>query len=90
MAIGVIFDGNGMNQDQYEQVNQQVSPNNRPPAGLLYHAAGRSDGGFCIIEVWESQEALQEFFAQQLGLALQQAGVTAQPRMFEVINTMQA
>ena len=89
MAIGVIFDGSGMSQNQYEQVNQQVSPGNRPPPGLLYHAAGRGDGGFYIIEVWESQEALQEFFAQQLGRALQQASVTAQPRFFEVINTMQ-
>lgn len=89
MAIGIIFDGNGMNQDQYEQVNQQASPNNRPPAGLLYHAAGPSDDGFCVIEVWESQEALQEFFAQHLGRALERASVTAQPKLFEVMNTMQ-
>jgi quinol monooxygenase YgiN len=89
MAIGVIFDGSGMSQQQYEQVNQQASPGTRPPPGLLYHAAGPSEGGFSVIEVWESQEALQEFFAQTLGQALQQASITTQPRFFRVTNTMQ-
>ena len=89
MAIGVIFDGSGMSQEQYDQVSQQVSPGNRPPPGMLYHAAGPSEDGFCVIEVWASQEALQEFFAQRLGQALQQASITAQPTVFQVVNTMQ-
>jgi len=89
MAIGVIFDASGMSQEQYEQVNQQASPGNQPPPGLLYHAAGPSEDGFCVIEVWESQEALQEFFAKTLGQALQQANITTQPKFFQVINTMQ-
>lgn len=89
MAIGVIFDGSGMSQEQYEQVNQQAAPSNQPPPGLLYHAAGPSEDGFTVIEVWESQEALQDFFAQTLGQALQRANITAQPKFFEVINTMQ-
>jgi quinol monooxygenase YgiN len=89
MAIGVIFDGSGMSQEQYQQVNQLASPENQPPPGMLYHAAGPSEGGFSVIEVWESQEALQEFFAQKLGQALQQANITTQPTFFQVINTMQ-
>jgi len=88
MAIGVIFDG-GMSQEQYEQVNQQAAPGDEPPPGLLYHAAGPSEAGFCVIEVWESQDALQEFFAQKLGGALQHANITTQPKFFQVINTMQ-
>jgi quinol monooxygenase YgiN len=89
MAIGVIFAGSGMSQEQYEHVNQQASPGNQPPPGLLYHAAGPSEAGFCVIEVWESQEALQAFFAKTLGQALQQANITTQPTFFHVTNTMQ-
>ena len=89
MAIGVIFDGSGMSQEQYEQVNQLASPSNHPPPGMLFHAAGPRDGGFSVIEVWESQEALQEFFGEKLGQALQQANITTQPTFFQVINTMQ-
>jgi hypothetical protein len=58
-------------------VNQQASPGNQPPPGLLYHAAG------------PSEEALQEFFTQTLGQALQQANISTQPTFFQVINTMQ-
>lgn len=89
MAIGIIFDGVGVSQAQYEQVLHQVSPDNQLAPGLLYHAAGPSEGGFCVIEVWESQEVAQQFFDQQLGQALQQANINAQPKFFEVVNTMQ-
>ena len=86
MAVGVIFDGTGVDQAQYEQVRQQVTPDNRPAPGMLYHAAGATENGFCVIEVWESQEAAQQFFEQQLGQALQQANITVQPKFFQVAN----
>ena len=56
MAIGVIFDGSGMSQEQYEQVNQLASRDALPRCRA-------ERGGFSVIEDWESQEALQEFFA---------------------------
>ena len=89
MAIGMIFSGRGLTQEQYEHVSRQVSPDNHAAPGLLYHAAGPSDGGFCVVEVWESQEALDRFFAEKLGHAMQQANITAQPTFFHVANTMQ-
>ena len=49
-------------------------------------AAGPTENGFCVIEVWESQEAAQRFFEQQLGQALQQANSTVQPKFFQVAN----
>ena len=55
---------------------------------MIAHAAGPSANGFCVIEVWESQEALQTFFDAQLGQALQAANITAQPTFFEVTNSM--
>jgi len=90
MAIGVIFEAAGVTQAQYEQTKNEVAPGNTPPAGsgLLYHAAGPSETGWCVIEVWESQEALDRFFKDKLGAALQRAGINVQPRFFEVVNTM--
>ena len=38
--------------------------------------------------VWESQEALQRFFQEQLGQALHQANITVQPTFVEIIRTM--
>jgi len=90
MAIGLIFTGTGGTEVQYRQVLEQVAPGNQPPPGLLSHAAGPSESGWCVIEVWESQEAAQRFFAAHLGAALQAAGISVQPITFRVINTMSA
>ena len=38
------------------------------------------------MEVWESQEAMDTFFAEKLGAAMQAAGITIQPKVFEVFN----
>ena len=92
MAIGVIFEGAGVTQAQYDQVRNEVAPGNTPAAGsgLLYHAGGPSESGWSVIEVWESQEAIDRFFQEKLGAALQRAGIDVQPRFFQVFNTMTA
>jgi hypothetical protein len=89
MAIGAIFEGD-YTQAQYDRVNQQLSPDNRPPPGMLYHAAGPTEHGFCVIEVWESQEAMRDYFEQQLGAVLQQESVNVTPKFFSVTNIMKA
>ncbi len=89
MAIGAIFEGAGVSQAQYDQVREQVAPGNKAPPGMLYHAGGPTENGWCVIEVWESQEAVDQFFQQKLGKALQEAKINIQPRFFQVVNTMQ-
>ncbi len=88
MAILAIFDAPGHTQAQYDQVRRRVSPDNRLLPGMLSHAAGATEAGFCVVEVWESQEALQRFFEQTLGRLLQEAGMNVQPRFFQLSNTM--
>ncbi len=41
-----------------------------------------------MVEVWDSQEALDRVFRERIGPALQEIGMSAQPRLFEVIATM--
>ncbi len=87
MAIGVIFEGQ-ITQAQYDQVGNEVAPGNSPPSGMLYRAGGPSENGWCVIEVWESKEAAQQFFDAKLGQALQKAQILVQPKFFEVVNIM--
>ena len=89
MSIGLIFDIPGVTQAQYDQVRTEVAPANHPPTGLLYHAGGPSENGWCVVEVWESQDAVNTFFKDKLQQALKKAGINGQPRRFEVVNTMQ-
>jgi hypothetical protein len=90
MAVCLIFTAPGVTQAQYEQVRNEVAPGNRPPAGMLYHVAGPGENGWCVAEVWESQEAADRFFREQLQQALEEAGITGQPQIFEVANTLQS
>ncbi len=89
MAIGVIFESPGGAQAMYDAINAEVSPDNALPPGLLFHAAGPTEGGFLVSEVWESQEAVQRFFQGKLGPALQKLHWPGQPKFYEVTNTMQ-
>jgi quinol monooxygenase YgiN len=89
MAIGLLFQGGNVSQDQYQQVLDQVSPGNQPPPGMLYHAAGTGEDGIVVFEVWESQEAVQRFFDEKLGQALQEANINVQPTFLPIVNTMQ-
>jgi quinol monooxygenase YgiN len=43
------------------------------------------EGGWRVVDVWESQEALDKFFQEKLGQALQEAGLaTLQPQVWPV------
>ena len=84
MAIGLLFVGEGVTQAQYEQVLNEVNPNRELAPGAISHMAGPSEKGWCVMEVWESQEDLQRFFDDKLGKALQAANINVQPVFFEI------
>jgi len=89
MAVGAVFLGKGISQEQYEQVLHRVSPDNRLAPGLLYHAAGMTEEGLCVTEIWESQEAMNQFFSkEEVGQAFQDAKVDIKPIFFQVVNIM--
>lgn len=90
MAIALIFDGPGVSQAQYDQVRNATSPDNKRPAGMLYHVGGPSESGWRVAEVWESQEAADRYFKETLGQALQNAKITVRPQAFQVHNIMKA
>jgi quinol monooxygenase YgiN len=86
MAVALIFRAEGVTQAQYEQVRQAVMPDNKLLPGMLAHAGGPSADGWRVVEIWESQEALDRFFQEKLGAALQQAKINVQPEVFPVHN----
>ena len=90
MAIGIVFDGPGVTQAQYEQALAEVVPGGVLPPGMLYHAAGPTDQGWRVMEVWNSQEDAQRFFDETLAQALQRAGITVQPQFSQVTTILHA
>ena len=65
-AVLIEFKG-GMDQQLYDQVNGRVNPPGNPPEGLIFHSSGPSpDGGWRIVDVWESRATFDRFFDEQV------------------------
>jgi hypothetical protein len=52
-----------------------------PVEGIISHTAGDAPSGFRVVDVWESEEAAQEF-GGHLGPVLEEVGVTDEPEMY--------
>lgn len=89
MTVALIFNGPGVSKAQYEQVLNEVAPDGKVAPGMLSHVAGPTPEGWAVFETWESQEAVDKFFQEKLGAALQKANINIQPVVFPVENTMQ-
>ena len=86
-TITVLFDMPDVTAAQYDQVIQgleAVGAGN--PQGRLYHVASPKEGGWLVVDVWESDELLNQF-AQTLIPIMQKAGVTPpQSQVYPVHN----
>lgn len=66
---------------------RELNLDSNPAPGMLFHVAGPMDGGWRVVDVWESQEAFDRFFNQRLGQAVRNAGIPPfQPQAFPLHN----
>lgn len=57
----------------YDQVTATLAPKVGEAAGFIAHAAGWTGNGFRIIEIWESEEQCERFFAEAVMPAVMEA-----------------
>ena len=77
MPIGIRIKFAGMTQEQFDAINAQVDPAGDPPAGVLFHASGPIEGGWGVIDFWESRQAF-DAFAPRIQQSVEAAGVELQ------------
>jgi hypothetical protein len=69
MLIMAVHQVPSLTQDKYEEVVRRLtggkarleSPSDLPFDGLLVHMAGQGKNGFCIVDIFESEEAVAGF-----------------------------
>ena len=84
MAIAVIVDNPDGSQEIYEKVRAQLGLEGGP-AGGIFHAAGPSpNGGWRVIEVFESDEDAKRFREERLMPAFDAAGAPRPPGRPEI------
>ncbi|HVE91439.1 MAG TPA: hypothetical protein VNE62_03920 [Actinomycetota bacterium] len=92
MPVVMVHDSPGTTREQYEQVVSRLT-NGRglntlsdwPVKGILSHAAGPTEGGWRVIDVWESEEAFQRF-GEVFGPVLREAGYPGEPQLLPIHN----
>ncbi len=66
MAVGIRQKFSGGTQAHYDAAHAIMEVDTDPPAGMLAHAAGPVDGGWGVIDFWESRAAFDSFVQERL------------------------
>jgi hypothetical protein len=68
LPILVIFSGNNITKQMYENLRKELDWEHNPPPGAIFHAAAFDDLGNTIhvADVWESEMALNSFVGRML------------------------
>src|ERR1039457_7210623 len=74
MAVGLRLKFSGATQQQYETTHGHMGVEGNPPEGMIFHSAGPIEGGWGVIDFWESREAFDRFVESGFGPAAQELG----------------
>lgn len=84
MAIGVRIKLPGITQEQFDAVHDHINPDRSAVPGLLFHASGPIDGGWGVIDFWESRADFDAFQTRiQEGIAAAGAALQGPPDIKE-------
>ena len=88
MAIMAVHQTPTLTQERYEEVVRRLigkarieSTSDLPFDGLVVHVAGQGKAGFCVVDVFASQEAV-DAFNEALGSIPRDVGIQEPPDFF--------
>ena len=88
MLIMAVHRTPSLTRERYEEVVRRLTgkerienPSDLPFPGLIAHMAGESEDGFCIVDVFDSEEAVGRF-REALGTIPQDVGIEVPPDFF--------
>jgi hypothetical protein len=91
MAIGILIEVPGGTKEQYDAVMAKLGLGGKMPSGGISHVAGPMEGGWRVIDVWQSQEDFEKFFQAKLHRAILEVGLPPfQPKVFPIHNSLKA
>ena len=67
MPVGIRLKFSGGTQENYDTAHGVMEIDTDPPAGMIVHSAGPIDGGWGVIDFWESREHFESLCAQLRG-----------------------
>ena len=70
MAVGIHIKIAGGTAADFDRLNAEIDPDGNPPDGIMFHASGPIDGGWGVLDFWESREHYERFAAGRIGPAM--------------------
>lgn len=89
MPVVLVHQGPTLTKERYEEAVRRLTgadrglrtPADWPVDGLLVHTAGQGEGGFRIVDVWESESAARRFGAVLMPM-LAEVGISDAPEVY--------
>jgi len=90
MAVAVLIDLPAVTAEIYDAVIKDMNLGGKVPENAIFHVAGPHEGGWRVVDVWESREAFDQFSRDQITPLLQKHGVSGPPniQMWDVHNVL--
>jgi hypothetical protein len=79
MAVGIRLKMAGGTAELFDRLNAAIDPDGNPPDGCLLHASGPVDGGWGVIDFWESRAHFDRFAQERIGPAMASVGLEGGP-----------
>jgi hypothetical protein len=77
LAVGIRIKLPGMTQEEFDAGHDHINPDRSSPPGMLFHASGPIDGGWGIIDFWETRADF-DAFQVRIGEGMAAAGIDLQ------------
>jgi hypothetical protein len=76
VAILAIFTQKNIKKSDYENIRKEVDWEHQKPKGMLIHTVGFDDAGnIRVADVWETREALDDYFNKRLLPAMKKLNI---------------
>jgi hypothetical protein len=81
MATIMLMHWREATQEQYDTAREKVGWDRDVPPGARLHVSGFADDGLHVVDVWESEQAFNDFMQQRLQPAIAEIGIEGQPEV---------
>jgi hypothetical protein len=78
----------GLTQEQYDKIIEELQAGDITAPGRIVHVAGPMEGGWQVVDVFESQAAFEQFVGGRLGPVMQKLGIAPPPITLSPVHNM--
>jgi hypothetical protein len=75
MTVVSTLDVNGLTEDEYRTIMDELGVEVRPEGGIYLHLTTPADFGFRVVEIWDKKEGFDRFVQQRLAPAAEEVGL---------------